>query len=141
MIRLKKSQLIFNNLCLAAIELNHVYSYPALFIISSKLISILYGLFSFIHGMMYPTILMEKAFFMGPFSILMDSIMIYCYLNAADTLAYQVILEYTHFTVKIYAHKLPFIYIVCLFMCRLDCSAKTLFLYQIQKCNPTWIIQ
>ncbi len=90
MCRLKKSQLIFNNLCLATIELNHIFSFPAFFIISSKLVSVLQSLFGIINGIINPNAFTEKAFLMNPFTFLVDSIVIYVYLTSADAPIYHV---------------------------------------------------
>lgn len=101
MSRLKKSQIIFNNLCLATIELNHIFSLPALLIISSKLVSILYSLFSIIDGVIKPNVFNEKAFLMNPFTFLVDSIVIYVYLTSADSPIHHVILNLSKYIIHL----------------------------------------
>jgi len=88
---LKKSQLIFNHICRAIIELNRVFSYPALLIITAKLVSLLNGLFMMIYQLLKPS-----SIAMGGLGVVLsvtitDLCIILVYITSADMPIQQVL--------------------------------------------------
>lgn len=80
---MKKSQLIFNSLCQTIIELNRVFSFPAFFIITAKLVALLDGFFMIIFQLLNPGI------FVGGLGVtisltLTDLFIILIYITSAD---------------------------------------------------------
>lgn len=81
---------IFGLLCKAAMELNHVFSFVALWTISSRLVSSIQGLFFLIQQIVKSNPQTEFSFWMPAALLLQDWAMILVFFNAADMPARQV---------------------------------------------------
>lgn len=87
---LKESQQLFGLIRQATAELNHIFSFPAFFIISTKLVTSVYCLFVFIYQILKPNTFTGKGFWMTPTSLLADLTFVLDFFTAADMPVYQV---------------------------------------------------
>ncbi len=64
--------------------MNDIFSFPTLVTISSKLITIVYSLFSLIYQLLKPNHLMDEAYLMNIAGVSIDIFVIMVYFTAAD---------------------------------------------------------
>ena len=88
---MKKSQLIFNHICRAIIELNSIFSYPAFLIITAKLVSLLNGLFMTIYQLLKPSIIAMGGLGVVLTLTISDLCIILIYITSAGMPIHQVL--------------------------------------------------
>ena len=89
--RLKWSRHIFRLICRANGELNRVFSFPSLFIISTKLVTTVNSLFTIFYQIIKPNTLIDKMYWAAPVSLLLNLMFIVSLFFAADMPVRQVI--------------------------------------------------
>ncbi len=89
--KLKTSRYIFDCLCRATIQLNRIFSFPALVAISSKLITTVYATFSIIQQLRNPNPLLAQTTFFNCASLMGDVLVIIIFFTAADMPIRQVL--------------------------------------------------
>ena len=82
--RMKKSQILFADICKATKEWNGIFSFPALFIITSKIITASCSLFAFIQGLLIPNYYLTTVRWFMLATSTMDCIMMVIIFTAAD---------------------------------------------------------
>jgi len=82
--KLRMSRYIFGCLCRAIVHMNNIFSIPTLITISSKLITIVYYLFSIIYQIKKPNPLMEITYLGNIAGFSLDIFVIFIYFTAAD---------------------------------------------------------
>ena len=92
--KLRKSRYIFGCLCQATIHMNHIFSFTTLVTICSKLITVVYSLFSLIYQLLKPNHLMDEAYLMNIVGVSIDILVIMVYFTAADMPINQVSLQH-----------------------------------------------
>lgn len=81
---MKKGQNLFGSICKAVKEWNHIFSFPALFIITLKMITASCSLFGFIQGLILPNYYLNTARWFMLATSIMDCIMMAIIFTAAD---------------------------------------------------------
>ena len=83
-LRVKKSLRIFNVICKTSTQWNRIFSFPALFIISSKLPTLSFSVFNFIQGLILPNIVLSTLRWSMLINFLVDITFMAIVFMAAD---------------------------------------------------------
>lgn len=90
---LRRNVKIFHYLCRASSELNDVFSLPAFFILTTKLLFVITVSYVFIYNFFHPNYFLEDYSMAFPYMFVMDSVRIFVLLASADMPVNQVILR------------------------------------------------
>ena len=90
---LRRNVKIFHYLCRASSGLNDVFSLPAFFILTTKLLFVITVSYVFIYNFFHPNYFFEDYSMAFPYMFVMDSVRIFVLLASADMPVNQVILR------------------------------------------------
>ncbi len=89
---LKENTLILNYLCRASQELNGIFSFPVLILLTAKFISVVTTAFAYIYNcFIHPNVVLDSYSWLFLFTFFTDWIKILIFFNAADMPANQVV--------------------------------------------------
>ncbi len=81
---MKTSQRLFGYICRATTEWNHIFAWPTLFIVATRVVTVACSLFAVIQGLIIPSYYLTAMRLFMLFGFSMDCIMMAIVFTAAD---------------------------------------------------------